>query len=89
MNCWLEEEVEGSMEELRKRTEEFVKSKMNPNTRKAIDGSVGNFQNYIDGKGYHDMTILAPFQLDQLIGAWMLDMRKSETEDSWCLIMRY
>ena len=34
-----------TLEELRKRTEEFIESKLNQNTKRAIEGAVRNFKN--------------------------------------------
>ena len=66
------------MDELRERTEEFIKSKLNKNTRRAIEGAVRNFSKYLDSKGYYDMKLLSEFELDQLLGSWMLDLKKNE-----------
>ena len=70
-----------TLEELRKRTEEFIESKLNQNTKRAIEGAVRNFKKYLDGKGYYDMKRMTEFELDQLLGSWMLDLKKKEGEE--------
>ena len=63
-------------------TTHFIESKQNKNTLRSIDCSKNKFQNFIVSKGINsDMLNLSNDELDQLLGAWVLDMKKNDGTD--------
>ena len=71
--------VSGVLNNLHAATSQYIDSKKNKNTLRSIECSKNKFQSYIIEKGItKDMLDLDRPELDQFIGAWILDMKKDD-----------
>ena len=67
---------------LNEATNQFIDSKKNANTEAAIRGSVNKFQKFIRAKGLTaDILELSVDQMDQLLGSWVLELKKNDGSD--------